>query len=160
MAFTHPPIPDGARSSSRKCCPIPTSLWWGAATRLPPDPARRAWSRSARFDSRGVPGVCRAHATVERFLRSRGIEPRFVFRAEDNHLLLGLAAQGVGAAIMPALAIERSRDDVVLVDLEDEIPRRRIGLVRHPDRYQTPAATAYMQLARQTAADLADRILA
>jgi DNA-binding transcriptional LysR family regulator len=102
--------------------------------------------------------VCRAHAAVERFLRSRGIEPRFVFRAEDNHLLQGLAANGVGAAIMPALAIDRSRDDIVLIDLADEIPRRRIGLIRHTDRYQTPAATAFIQMAHQTAADLSERM--
>jgi DNA-binding transcriptional LysR family regulator len=104
--------------------------------------------------------VCRAHAEVERFLRSRGVEPRVVFRAEDNHLLQGLAAQGVGAAIMPILAVDRSRDDTVLLDLADLIPNRRIGLVWHRDRFRTPAARAFVDLAHQAADDLAAQLAA
>jgi DNA-binding transcriptional LysR family regulator len=156
LAFTHPPIPEGAPLEFTELLSDPYFLVVGRS-----HPLAGSSSTSLRtvgeIDLVGY-RVCRAHAAVERFIRSRGIEPRFVFRAEDNQLLQGLAAMGVGAAIMPALAIDRSRDDIVLIDLADEIPRRRIGLVRHRDRYQTPAATAFVRLAREMAADLAGRI--
>jgi len=156
LAFTHPPIPDDAPLEFTDLLSDPYFLVVGRSHPL-------AGSSSTSLKTVGeidLVGyrVCRAHAAVERFIRSRGIEPRFVFRAEDNQLLQGLAAKGVGAAIMPALAIDRSRNDIVLIDLADEIPRRRIGLVRHSDRYQTPAAAAFVRLARETAADLAERI--
>jgi len=156
LAFTHPPIPDDAPLEFTDLLSDPYFLVVGRSHPL-------AGSGSTSLKTIGeidLVGyrVCRAHAAVERFIRSRGIEPRFVFRAEDNQLLQGLAAKGVGAAIMPALAIDRSRNDIVLIDLADEIPRRRIGLVRHSDRYQTPAAAAFVRLARETAADLAERI--
>jgi len=156
LAFTHPPIPEGAPLEFTDLLSDPYFLVVGRS-----HPLAGSSSTSLRtvgeIDLVGY-RVCRAHAAVERFIRSRGIEPRFVFRAEDNQLLQGLAAMGVGAAIMPALAIDRSRDDIVLIDLADEIPRRRIGLVRHRDRYQTPAAAAFVRLAREMAADLAGRI--
>jgi DNA-binding transcriptional LysR family regulator len=90
-------------------------------------------------------GPCRAWRC------SASIEPRVVFRAEDNSLLQGLAAQGIGAAIMPMLAIDRSREDTILIDLGNLIPDRRIGLVWHRDRHQTPAAQAFHRLARECA---------
>jgi len=156
LAFTHPPIPEGAPLEFTELLSDRYVLVVGRHHPL------AAGSGSANLETVGqidLVGyrVCRAHASVERFIRSRGIEPRFVFRAEDNHLLQGLAAKGVGAAIMPVLAIDRSRNDIVLLNL-DEIPRRRIGLVRHRDRYQTPAAAAFVRLARETAADLAERV--
>ena len=156
LAFTHPPIPEGAPLEFTELLSDRYVLVVGRHHPL------AAGSGSANLETVGqidLVGyrVCRAHAAVERFIRSRGIEPRFVFRAEDNHLLQGLAAKGVGAAIMPVLAIDRSRNDIVLLNL-DEIPRRRIGLVRHTDRYQTPAATAFIQMAHETAADLAERM--
>ena len=117
LAFTHPPIPDGAPLDFTEL--VRRSLCPGGGTG---PPARRRGRfgepRDARGDrSRGVPRLP-GHAEVERFMRSHGIEPRVVFRAEDNHLLQGLAAKGIGAAIMPALAIDRSRDDVVLLELD------------------------------------------
>lgn len=157
LAFTHPPISGGAPLEFTDLLSDAYVLVVGRDHPLAGRSGSTSLETLGEIDLVGY-RVCRAHAAVERFLRSRGIEPRFVFRAEDNHLLQGLAANGVGAAIMPALAIDRSRDDIVLIDLADEIPRRRIGLVRHTDRYQTPAATAFIQMAHQTAADLSERM--
>ncbi len=157
LAFSHPPISDEAPLEFVDLLSDPYVLVVGRGHPLAVGSGSTNLETLGEIDLVGY-RVCRAHAAVERFIRSRGIEPRFVFRAEDNHLLQGLAAQGVGAAIMPALAIDRSRDDIVLIDLADEIPRRRIGLVRHRDRYQTPAATAFIRLAREIAADVADRM--
>lgn len=102
--------------------------------------------------------VCRANAQVERFLRSSGVEPRVVLRAEDNALLHELVAAGVGAAIMPLLALDVRRTDVALLDLGDLLPPRRIGLVHHRDRYRSPASRAFVELALDHAARLAERL--
>jgi DNA-binding transcriptional LysR family regulator len=99
--------------------------------------------------------VCRAHAQVERHLRSRGIEPRVVLRAEDNQLLQGLAAEGVGAAIMPLLAIDLQRSDTVVLDLSRHLPARRIGLLWHRERHLAPPAESFVQIARAIGAELA-----
>jgi DNA-binding transcriptional LysR family regulator len=99
--------------------------------------------------------VCRAHAQVERFLRGRGIEPRFVQRAEDNQLLQGLAASGVGAAIMPLLAIDLLRPDTVIVDIGEELPARRVGLLWHADRHRPDYALQFAELAQDVAGELA-----
>jgi len=100
--------------------------------------------------------VCRAHAQLERFLRTRGIEPRIVMRAEDNQLLQGLAAQRVGAAIMPLLAIDLQRGDTVVLDLDGQVPARRIGLVWHRDRHQAPPTQSFIQIAKTLSAELGE----
>jgi DNA-binding transcriptional LysR family regulator len=103
--------------------------------------------------------VCRAHAQLERFLRSRGIEPRFVQRAEDNQLLQSLAGSGVGAAIMPLLAIDVQHEGTVVLDLRGEVPPRRIGLLWHRERHMTRATESFISIARDVGAELAERIV-
>lgn len=157
LAFSHPPVPDDVPLQYTDLLTDPYVLVVGRDHPL----ARRAAALSlkalADIDLVGY-RVCRANAEVERFLRSRGVEPRVVFRAEDNHLLQGLAAQGVGAAIMPILAVDQSRGDVAFLDLADVIPNRRIGLVWHRDRYRTPAAAAFIEIARRMARNLSETI--
>lgn len=113
-------------------------------------------------DLAGVPlvayRVCRAHAQVERYLREQGVEPHVVMRAEDNQLLQGLAAHGVGASIMPLLAVDRHRSDTVAIDLRGTLPPRRVGLVWHRDRHQTAATSSFIEIARSLGAELADDI--
>ena len=102
--------------------------------------------------------VCRAHAQVEQHLRSKGIEPRVVFRAEDNSLLQRLVAAGIGAAIMPLLAVDSHLEAVEVRDLSGVLPDRRIGLVFHGDRYRAPAQRAFVELALDHAARLAEQL--
>lgn len=156
LAFTHPPIPEDAPLEYVDLLSDPYLLVVGtehplAGRRTPPKLATLA-----ELDLVGY-RVCRAHAEVERFLRSRGIEPRMVFRAEDNVLLQGLAAQGIGAAIMPMLAVDRARRDTVAIDLAGAIPARRIGMVWHKDRHRSPAARDFIRLARSAGGELAER---
>ena len=98
--------------------------------------------------------VCRANAQVERHLRAHGVEPRVVLRAEDNLLLQGLVARGVGAALMPLLAVDREREDTVALAPRrgGAAPAHRAGPPPRPPR--TPAAAAFAVLAREAAATL------
>lgn len=104
--------------------------------------------------------VCRAHAQVEQYLEANGVEPRVVFRAEDNALLQRLAVAGIGAAIMPLLAIDPNLDGMEVRDLSGVLPDRQIGLVSHRDRYRSPAQLAFVELARDHAARLAEQMSA
>jgi DNA-binding transcriptional LysR family regulator len=102
--------------------------------------------------------VCRAHAQVERLMVTQGIEPRFVMRAEDNQLLQGLAANRVGAAIMPLLAIDLNRPDTVVIDLGDQLPPRRVGLLWHRDRHRTAPTKSFVEVALAVGAELAGSV--
>ena len=78
-----------------------------------------------------------------------------MLRAEDNALLQRLAASGLGAAIMPALALDPAYEGVELRRLDALIPDRGIGLVLHRDRYRPSAGRAFVELAQAHAARLA-----
>jgi DNA-binding transcriptional LysR family regulator len=154
LAFTHPPIPDGAPLEYVDLLSDPYFLLVARDHQLAARQVLPSLQTLGAIDLVAY-RVCRANAEVERYLRAGGIEPHVVFRAEDNHLLQGLAAKGIGAAIMPLFAIDWARDDVVSICLTDWIPRRRIGLVWHRDRYQSPAAAAFIELAAEVAFQLA-----
>lgn len=150
LAFTNPPSPDGRTLEYLSLLADPYVLVVGLSHPLARKGSRVSLKSLGEIDLVGY-RTCRAHAAVERFLRSHGVEPRVTLRAEDNTLLMGLAAAGLGAAIMPTLAIDRARTDIVCRDLSQVIPNRRIALVRHRDRFKTPAAQAFVDLAQALA---------
>jgi DNA-binding transcriptional LysR family regulator len=100
---------------------------------------------------------CRATRTLEGQLRTSGLDPTFVFRSDDNSIIQGMVAAGVGAAIVPRLAVDESSEGVRIVDLGERLQQRRIGIVWHRDRYQVPAATAFVDTARAVCAELQER---
>ena len=159
LAFTTPPVARDELFGYVELLSDPYLLVVAAGHELAREGDPIALERLAELDLVAY-RVCRAHAQVERHLRERGIEPRVVLRAEDNHLLQGLAAQGVGATIMPLLAIDLERPDTIALDLRGQVPDRRIGLLWHRDRFRSPAAAAFVALARQHGAELAGRVAA
>ena len=100
---------------------------------------------------------CRATAIVESQLRASGFEPEFVFRTDDNGVVQGLVAAGVGSAIVPRLAVDEANDAIRVIDLGTRLQPRRIGLAWHRDRYQTTAAEAFIETARAVCAELQER---
>jgi DNA-binding transcriptional LysR family regulator len=157
LAFTHPPVSREDVFEYVDLLRDPYVLVVAPGHELSRGGGRVELADLGRIDLVGY-RLCRANLQVERFLRSRGVEPHVVLRAEDNTLLQSLAAQGVGAAIMPLLAIDPARDDTVVLDLRGLVPHRRIGLVWHRDRYRSPAAEAFVSLARRLSAELAEEV--
>ena len=94
---------------------------------------------------------CRSLKRVEAALRS---PLRFVFRSDQNGTVQGLVAAGVGAALLPRLAVEPGDDGVVRIDLDGRVPPRLIALAWHRDRYRTPAAQAFVDTALEVCAEL------
>jgi DNA-binding transcriptional LysR family regulator len=97
---------------------------------------------------------CRAMRAIEAQIRTSGRDPSFIFRSDDNSIIQGMVAAGVGAAIVPQLAVDESNDGVAMIDLSDRLQPRRIGIIWHRDRYQVPAAEAFVDTARAVGAEL------
>ena len=96
---------------------------------------------------------CRSTKWVESTLRAAGHEPNFVFRSEDNGTVQAMAAAGLGTAIVPLMAVDRSDPSIAIIptDLEP----RRIALMWHRDRYRSPASRAFVEIALHVCAGLA-----
>jgi molybdate transport repressor ModE-like protein len=95
--------------------------------------------------------LCRSVHQVETRLRDAGVEPQIVFRSDDNGTIQGLVAAGVGVALVPLLTVDTSHEGTAVLGLAD-VPPRRIGIAWHRDRYRSPAARAFVDLARDVCA--------
>jgi DNA-binding transcriptional LysR family regulator len=155
LAFSTPPLPNEDVAEYLELLRDPYVLVVAADHPLA-DPAAPAPSLAelGEYDLVGY-RTCRAHAQVERWMRSQGVEPRIAMRAEDNNLLQGLAAQGMGVAIMPLLAIDRDRQDTVIIDIGGVLPARQIGLLWHVDRPHTAAAESFIEISQEVSRELA-----
>ena len=67
-----------------------------------------------------------------------GFAPRVAFEGEDPETLRGLAAAGLGVALLPGDGIA----------VADKGASRTIGLAWHPERYRPPAAEAFAGFVR------------
>jgi DNA-binding transcriptional LysR family regulator len=85
--------------------------------------------------------------TIERLMRSRGHEPQFVFRSEDNATVQAMAGAGLGVALMPVLAVAPGDPSIVVIPTD--LPPRRVALIWHRERYRPPAARAFVEIARE-----------
>lgn len=90
---------------------------------------------------------CTAMDQVESQLASSGRTPNFVFRSDNNGTVQGLVGAGVGVSVAPLLTVDQDDERVEIVDLQDRIPPRVIGLVWHADRTHSPAAEAFVETA-------------
>jgi DNA-binding transcriptional LysR family regulator len=97
---------------------------------------------------------CRSTALAEGELVQRGVRLEVAFRSDDNGTVQGLVGAGFGAALVPLLTIDRNDERVAVLDLEPEIPHRRIALAWHRDRHRSPAARAFADVARDVCAEV------
>jgi DNA-binding transcriptional LysR family regulator len=73
-----------------------------------------------------VGGTCADSNVVLRACRDAGFEPEIRFETDDYHALQGMAAAGMGVAMLPRMATTSVRDDVVVLPLRGRPPARRI----------------------------------
>jgi DNA-binding transcriptional LysR family regulator len=102
----------------------------------------------------GVPLVTYAHMrevhAIENRLGRPELAQQVVLRSNDNGTILGLAAEGVGAAVVSWLSVDPDRSDVSVRPLTGVAPRI-VGVAWHRDRNRFPAADAFVRLAQQEA---------
>jgi DNA-binding transcriptional LysR family regulator len=104
--------------------------------------------------------VCGSTLHLESYLKEHVISLHTVFRTDDNGTMRGLVAAGIGAALMPRLAIEPDpRVDVFSLHLDGEpVPPRIIALAWHRDRYLSQAAQTFIETAQQCSCTLAQEV--
>src|SRR3954453_18285907 len=89
---------------------------------------------------------CRSLFAVEERFRGTGLEPKIVFRSDDNSTIQAMVAAGVGSALAPRLSVD-TRDDTVALSVDARVPPRLIGVAWHRERYHAPAARAFVAVA-------------
>ncbi len=96
----------------------------------------------------------RTIAQVEDHLHSHGVRPNIVFRSNDNGIVQGMVAAGLGSALVPLLALDRDDPAIRILDLAD-VPPRVLAMAWHRERYRSPAAVAFVERAREVCRALA-----
>ena len=153
LAFTVLPIPDGPLDAV-VLMRDPYLLVVAAGSLL----AKRDKPLTLR-DLEGQPIIsyryCRATTQIERHIGSRGRELDVVFRSDDNGTVQAMVAAGMGAAIMPALALDPNDPEVVALHPNPPFPPRVIALAWHRDRFRSAAAVAFIEMAQTLATAIA-----
>jgi DNA-binding transcriptional LysR family regulator len=71
-------------------------------------------------------GTCADSNVVLHAFRAAGYEPNVSFESDDYQALQGMAASGIGVALIPTIALMSSRPDVVVIPLRGHAPARQI----------------------------------
>ena len=85
---------------------------------------------------------------IDQGLRQHGIEPDYVFRSADNSAVQAMVKAGMGEAVMPLLAVDVHDPEIVVRTIRPGIEPRRIGIAWRSGRTISPAAAAFIELAR------------
>jgi DNA-binding transcriptional LysR family regulator len=104
--------------------------------------------------------VCSQSQSVDNFLRAHGLAGSVRYRIEDNETIIGLAAAGMGVALLPRLVVGEDRSNVVQIELVTEPPPRLIALVWHADRELTRPLQTLIEVTREVCAAQAESRLA
>lgn len=93
---------------------------------------------------------------VEAHLRQRGIEPRFVLQSEASATVQALVGAGLGAAIVPRLAVDTAAAETVVLALDppDAISARVVALAWNRERRLRKEASAFADVARTVCSEL------
>lgn len=98
---------------------------------------------------------CRVIAELRQGLRSHGVDPRFVYPSEDNATIQAIVAAGMGAALLPRLAVESSHVGHSVIELDAPVPPRVIALAWRHDRPMNSATRHFVDVARRVSAAFA-----
>lgn len=106
------------------------------------DLADEAWIQTS------AESPCARH--VVRSCHAAGFEPRVTFESDDYQTVQGLVAAGVGAALIPRLALSGVRDDIVVRELAPASPIRNV-VAATARGASVPAASAMLEILRGVA---------
>ena len=96
---------------------------------------------------------------VEVAFSSLGVNPVVVFRTADNGAVMSMVRAGMGAAVMPLLAVDIHRDDNVLCthELLPPIAPREVCVMWQAGRTLSPLARRVIDISRSVAEAVAER---
>jgi molybdate transport repressor ModE-like protein len=118
---------------------------------LPPDHALANKARIRLKDLSneawiGTTDACSCGELVRSHCIRLGFEPHITFESDDYLAIQGLVAAGVGVALIPTLALTTVRDDIVIRDLGNEAPIRKIGAATLPSSQRSPSVLAMLDV--------------
>jgi molybdate transport repressor ModE-like protein len=99
--------------------------------------------------------ACSCASLVRNHCIRMGFEPKVTFESDDYLAIQGLVAAGVGVALIPTLALTTVRDDIVIRDLANEAPVRKIAAATLPGAQRSPAARAMLDVLGEVATQYA-----
>ena len=94
----------------------------------------------------GPVATCPDTSIFYRACTTAGFEPRVAFQSDDYTAIQGFIAAGVGVALIPDLALFSVRDDIVIRDLGEHAPVRRVFAATLSSGYRSPATGAMLQI--------------
>ena len=89
------------------------------------------------------------------FLRAchtAGFEPRVALQNDDYAAIQGFVAAGVGVALIPQLALESVREDIVIRELAQPKPVRHVVAATSADGHRSAATEAMLDILREVSA--------
>lgn len=90
----------------------------------------------------------RPEHAVENRLGHPELAKQIEFRSHDGGTLLGMAAEGLGTAVMSWLSVPTGDRGLSVLPLEDVQPRI-VGIAWHQDRLETQAVKDFVRIAKQ-----------
>ncbi|WP_078840815.1 LysR family transcriptional regulator [Streptomyces antioxidans] len=97
---------------------------------------------------------------MEEYLAAHGHTPQVVFRTDGNAAIQRLVGVGLGAALVPAFAVDDQDEAIAVTRPVDELPPFVIGAAWHADRPLHPAVAGLVDLAVEVCGELQDPELA
>ncbi len=95
---------------------------------------------------------------IESSLRLVGVTPTYVFRSNDNGAMQAMVRAGMGDAVMPLLAIDRTDPGVLVREIEPALEPRLIGVAWRAGRTLPPAARRFIEIAHEVASEVASTL--
>jgi DNA-binding transcriptional LysR family regulator len=97
---------------------------------------------------------------MEEHLAAHGYTPQVVFRTDGNTAIQRHVSVGMGAALVPAFAVDDHDEKIAVTRPDGELPPFIIGAAWHADRPLRPPAAALIGLAAEVCGELQDPRLA
>jgi DNA-binding transcriptional LysR family regulator len=128
-----------------------------ALPREHPLAGRRAVTLLDLADETWMHGSCDAATCPDGsiFLRAchaSGFEPRVALQNDDYAAIQGFVAAGVGVALIPQLALESVRDDIIIRELAEAQPVRHVVAATSGDGHRSAATDAMLEILREVSA--------
>jgi molybdate transport repressor ModE-like protein len=102
------------------------------------------------------PGDSPAARLLEDELRAAGVEPDYALRSGRRAVVRAMVAAGIGAAVVPRMAVEAGDERVVVRELEPRLSPQAIVVFWHADRGAAPGLDRFVELAADRAARIRD----
>jgi DNA-binding transcriptional LysR family regulator len=96
-----------------------------------------------------VPRATSGGQVLARACAKAGFAPRVTFESDDYTAIQELVGAGVGAALLPDLALCPPHPLVILRPLGPDGPSRDIQAATRPEEFRSPAAAAMLEILRE-----------